>query len=325
MVARFYVGLIGVLSIFLAQQDYKSGYVLMAYAYGSVAVLGPVSIILSCKVPRLVNMPAYLAVGFTFVIFVIGAFTQFDSSAHLIWIPISPILFFYLTNVRIGMVLTFFSYIALVVGYESFPGLMNRAPVPVDDFYQVNTAYFLAAVLSYFYEADRARQEQKLFRQSEYDFLTKIFNRRGISRVLESQFDQFKRYNIPFSIIICDLDNFKQVNDQHGHGVGDLVLIEMVGMIEKSLRSVDIIGRWGGEEFIVVANATSGSDAARLAEKLRQVVEQHEFAVVNRLTASFGVAGALQGDSIETLFRRADMALYKAKKTKNKVDVYMNS
>ena len=320
-VARFYVIVISVWSIFLGQQDYRSGYILMASAYGLLVVLGPASVILSFRVQRLLNLPAYVVVGFTFITFVIGSFTQLDSTAHLIWIPASPIMFFYLTNLRIGLVLTIVSYVILLVGYDNFAAILGKPPVSEDIFYQANAAYFFTAALSYFYEADRDKRERKLFQQSEYDVLTKILNRRGFGRELDDQLKRFERYNTSFSIILCDLDNFKQINDRFGHAIGDRVLIDVVGLIERNLRRVDTVGRWGGEEFIILANTTTANDAQTLAEKLRLAVEQHEFDTVKKLTASFGVAEIQTGDTVESLFNRADKALYDAKKTKNAVKI----
>jgi len=323
-VARFYNVLLVLMSVTLVYSEYRNGYIYMVVVYVASMVLGPVSIVTSYRYERLQNFPAYVAVGITFVFFVVGSFTQLDSTAHLIWIPVSPILFFYLTNLRIGLVLTVISCFVLVAGYGSFEYLMNKPSVSLDDFYQAITAYFLTSALAYFYEADRDRQEHILFKQSEYDFLTEVLNRRGLGRILDGMVSQFERYGTQFSIILFDLDNFKLVNDQHGHVVGDRVLIELVGLVEKEIRSVDILGRWGGEEFLVIVNTTSVTSASVLAEKIRKMIEQHEFKTVKKLTSSFGVTGVVKGDDIETLFSRADMAMYDAKKNKNTVSVYAN-
>ena len=150
------------------------------------------------------------------------------------------------------------------------------------------------------------------------DTLTNIGNRRFFHKKLDEQLVLAQRYNHPFSLIICDIDFFKKVNDNHGHDMGDKVLITYTSLISSMLRKGDVFCRIGGEEFIVILPHTSQDKAYILAQKLRQNVEEYEN--VLPITMSFGVAGYEKGDDDTSLYKRVDLALYKAKETgRNKV------
>ncbi|MGM0412339.1 MAG: GGDEF domain-containing protein, partial [Pseudomonadota bacterium] len=121
------------------------------------------------------------------------------------------------------------------------------------------------------------------------------------------------RYGTPFSVLIFDVDHFKAVNDQWGHPVGDAVLQELVRRGRDTLREADVLGRWGGEEFLVIANHATSDEAMELAERLRRTVADEPFPTAGRVTISVGVAAAHPGESLEQLEERADRALYAAK------------
>lgn len=145
------------------------------------------------------------------------------------------------------------------------------------------------------------------------DRLTGINNRLKLDQVLEEELHRSQRYGSVFSLVLVDIDHFKAVNDTHGHQVGDQVLIELARLLAEETRNVDVVGRWGGEEFLVVCPDTAINGAMDLAEKLRQSVGEHRFPVVARMTASFGVASVRPGDSIHLMIARADGALYQSK------------
>ena len=150
------------------------------------------------------------------------------------------------------------------------------------------------------------------------DTLTKLNNRLKIDSDLKIKYDLFKRYDNCFSIIILDIDDFKLINDKHGHLVGDKVLKKVADILKNNSRITDIIGRWGGEEFIIITQEPIGK-AYYFTEKLRKKLENTILNTNIRCTASFGIAQIMNEDTIETLLQRADNALYCAKKTgKNK-------
>lgn len=152
------------------------------------------------------------------------------------------------------------------------------------------------------------------------DSLTGVPNRRRIEDLLEQEIDRAARYELPLSLITIDLDDFKQLNDTLGHDAGDAALIEAARLIGCCLRASDGFGRWGGEEFTVVAPETDAGEASHLADRIRTAIEDHDFGE-RRLSASFGVAVYGLGDDTSSLLKRSDLALYRAKKLgKNRVE-----
>jgi diguanylate cyclase len=154
------------------------------------------------------------------------------------------------------------------------------------------------------------------------DYLTGVANRRTVSRLLQRMVDQIHEAPAVVSVILLDIDHFKSINDTYGHAIGDMVLVQVCTILQAHLRASDMLGRWGGEEFLIVANATDAAEAAQMAERLRAVVAQHTFEQVGHVAASFGVATSLLHDTPESLVKRADEALYLAKQGgRNRVEI----
>jgi diguanylate cyclase (GGDEF)-like protein len=145
------------------------------------------------------------------------------------------------------------------------------------------------------------------------DQLTQLVNRNRLDQVIDEQIRLASRYGIGFSVILLDIDHFKQVNDTYGHLAGDRVLVRVAEILLHNLRSVDVAGRWGGEEFLIVVPNSRREDALLLAEKLRAAIGDATFPVPGRRTGSFGVASYTGGDDPGALIARADAALYLAK------------
>jgi diguanylate cyclase (GGDEF)-like protein/hemerythrin-like metal-binding protein len=150
-------------------------------------------------------------------------------------------------------------------------------------------------------------------RQADTDALTGVLNRLGFEAVLGQELERSRRYGHPLSVVMLDLDHFKRVNDTHGHGAGDQVLVGVARILETNVRDSDSIGRLGGEEFMVLAPATPGRGAVQLAEKLRALTAETPLGPAGIITGSFGVAELRPGETAEALLRRADQALYAAK------------
>ena len=150
-------------------------------------------------------------------------------------------------------------------------------------------------------------------RRADTDALTGIANRQGFNEVMAREFARAMRFRQPLAIVILDLDNFKRVNDRYGHPVGDQVLAGTARMLSTRVRESDFVARWGGEEFAVIASMTDAAGAARLAEKLRALMEVSNLGPAGALTASFGVAEMRPDDTVEGLVQRADASLYQAK------------
>ena len=154
-------------------------------------------------------------------------------------------------------------------------------------------------------------EKDKYQKLSTIDGLTKVLNRHGIEQFVES----LQAANLPTSVIVIDLDHFKRINDHRGHYDGDRVLQAVGELLRLHTRNTDGLGRWGGEEFVLVCPGASLSKAANLAEKLRERIMQTNFLPEDpvAITASFGVATSAAGANFDDVFRQADQALYLAK------------
>ncbi|WP_294030506.1 diguanylate cyclase, partial [Thiolapillus sp.] len=189
----------------------------------------------------------------------------------------------------------------------------------------VPAVFFIAVLLTLILGHQAKKMElqsinRALSIQASIDSLTGIYNRQKFESLLKDELDKFGRYHHPLSVIMFDVDDFKSINDQQGHLVGDQILREISAVIKRGLRNSDVFARWGGEEFIILLPGTDRSGAYRLAEKLRALLESSRFSHDRRVTASFGVTELLEGDEPENLVRRADLAMLIAKEQgKNRV------
>ncbi len=166
------------------------------------------------------------------------------------------------------------------------------------------------------YSAELAEMHSRvveLEKLSSTDRLTGAWNRAHFDKTIVIEFSRSIRYRQPITLLLLDIDHFKQINDKHGHAVGDEVLRELVKVIRGNIRSSDMLFRWGGEEFVILAPSTNYHSVAKLAETLRARIEQHEIQTAGNITISLGVAEHVSGESEQAWFGRADAALYAAK------------
>ena len=183
---------------------------------------------------------------------------------------------------------------------------------------------FLGYIGSCYDITDKKLYEQRLKELSEVDSLTKVYNRLKLDSLLEYELVRANRYGSTLSVIMVDVDNFKSVNDTYGHIVGDKVLIQITQIMKNNIRTTDILGRWGGEEFLVICPETDSKNAESLATKLMVEVQKHAFPKVEAQTCSFGVSSYKKNDDYTKLVHRADKALYTAKEDgKNQVKVVL--
>jgi diguanylate cyclase len=167
----------------------------------------------------------------------------------------------------------------------------------------------LAAQLANAYDEIRQQSNHLMtFTEVRTDPLTGVSNRRALVETLISMFAMMNRYELPFSIVIVDIDHFKKINDEQGHLYGDSILKSVAKVLDDNVRDTDIVTRYGGEEFVIVMPQTALPGACIFSDRLRQNVEQKL-----PLTISGGVAAAVDGDNPQTLLARADAALYSAK------------
>jgi len=185
-------------------------------------------------------------------------------------------------------------------------------------FYLANAAYIVLLILSVHLDEHYVRVRtlaETMTHLAHTDSLIQIANRRELDETIVREINRATRHRQPLAIIMFDLDNFKQVNDTYGHAAGDYVLKEVARTVRKLLRIPDLLGRWGGDEFLIVAPQTDSAQARALSERLRQAIAAHHPLEHIGITASFGAAEYHPQESPEDWLKRADEALYTAKQS----------
>jgi diguanylate cyclase (GGDEF)-like protein/PAS domain S-box-containing protein len=177
--------------------------------------------------------------------------------------------------------------------------------------------------------SENKKTEDELLRLAATDPLTGAFNRREFTALADQESQRANRYNHPLSIMMLDLDHFKRLNDTYGHAAGDKALQRFTTLCCNALRTVDIFGRWGGEEFVTLLPETDAEGAVIIAERLRKLVSQSILVYNDQkvsFTASIGIAQYRSGEvTVEGPLSRADSAVYDAKKAgRNRISVYRN-
>jgi len=157
------------------------------------------------------------------------------------------------------------------------------------------------------------RQLDENLELAERDALTRIANRYRLEKSLQTECERAQRFRQPLSLIAMDMDDFKPINDRYGHARGDAALVLVADNLRTCLRELDVLARWGGDEFVIVLPQTTLGEALDVAAGLRQVMEQLEPVGDCRLTLSYGVVQWQEGEDPHALLARADKALYRAK------------
>ena len=169
-------------------------------------------------------------------------------------------------------------------------------------------------------QKDIQQKNIELNKLATTDKLTNINNRRKIEELLQHELNRDERFSHTFGLAILDIDYFKKVNDTFGHQTGDKVLQEIATLLTDNLRKTDFVGRFGGEEFIIICPESNKDEAISLMELIRKEIEKYTFKDIGKKTVSFGLTLSKEGDTIESILKRADKALYEAKNSgRNKV------
>jgi len=172
------------------------------------------------------------------------------------------------------------------------------------------------------------QQMERYKKEARTDFLTGALNPRGLEEALTYECERAQRFGRSFSILMTDLDHFKEANDRFGHGAGDIILKEFIRLVREEIRAIDTIARKGGDEFILILPETKGEGGQILAERLREKIDGYEFRFprgrsFSRITLSVGIATFPdQAKSAEALLNAVDEAVYQAKEERNKVVVF---
>lgn len=257
---------------------------------------------------------AYLIPFFTAMMFAMAT-PRSTSSAHA-WVLLIPIISHLLMGRRLGLAVSLFymSVAAVIFLFRHLdrPDMMQALPIT-----NIAVISLCVLVFSHVYEVTRETSERQLMKIAQTDPLTSLANRARLSDVFEREQHRARRYGSPVSILVLDLDHFKDVNDAHGHETGDLALQHVARIFRNCLRATDLAARLGGEEFGVLLSNTNSLQALEVAEKIRMAVASAPLHINNhsiRLTISGGIAElGTDGDTLRELVREADIRLYKAK------------
>ena len=196
-------------------------------------------------------------------------------------------------------------------------GLIDAAEVAQNETVQVT--FYLVSLVSLIFASNgfllmaKESSDERVNLLARKDVLTEVWNRAHIEDVASQEIERFRRHGIPVSIVMIDLDHFKSINDRFGHSVGDQVLRKFCAKVKESIRVSDVLGRWGGEEFLLVLPNCPLDSAMDLAERIRIGVQKERFSGAGELSASFGVADFDPRENWDSWLNRADMALYQAK------------
>lgn len=261
-----------------------------------------------------------VAAAFMFMYLLITGGT--DGTGPLWCYPLVAIIAF-LQGLRRGL----YAVVGLTVAASAI-FFMPQLPIDVAEYTASFKTRFLfsfvaLAIMALIYEHLRGQSQttyeelsDKLDRASRTDDLTGLANRREIRELLDAEASIYARYGHAFSVIMADLDRFKELNDRHGHAVGDKYLIAVADCFKRNVRELDRVARWGGEEFVILLPQTRLPEAQVVAEKLRKAVAQiasDQGKPIDILTASFGVQSIEHAANIDDLIRQADDRLYEAK------------
>ena len=172
----------------------------------------------------------------------------------------------------------------------------------------------LVIILLFVYrQFEMGRYNKRLLQMATTDPLTQLPNRIKTDEKLMESHTYYQRSHRPYAVIILDIDWFKRVNDTYGHLVGDKILVKIAQILRSHIREIDIVGRWGGEEFIIICPETDVEGAHQVAVKLQSIINGYDFEHVHSITCSFGISECRNGDRVEDVVGRADNALYRSK------------
>lgn len=225
----------------------------------------------------------------------------------LFWLYPCLVTTFFLANPRIAVFLNVASVVVLMIHGGAF-----RSDVQMWSF--ASTAFVVSAC-AYVFAHRNHDQRERLEHLATIDPLTGIKNRRSMDQELDLAAANAERTGLPYALVLLDIDHFKRINDEHGHGVGDDVLTDLVALLKQNTRKSDQLFRYGGEEFVLLLPGVDGIGLKAVMNNLQQVLRKYMKHPGGAVTASFGVALLRHGEGVDSWLARADAALYEAKET----------
>jgi diguanylate cyclase (GGDEF)-like protein len=241
----------------------------------------------------------------SFLAFAIVSIVAIRGQSHLFWLYPCMIALYYMLAARPAGIICFIAIMLIA--------LILWPVTSTLEFSTIILTLFLTALFAYVIFNNYSKTNSKLALLASIDPLTSSGNRRALDLKLEKILADQNRESSKVSLLLLDLDHFKKINDNYGHANGDIVLIELVELIQKSSRALDALYRYGGEEFIILPLKVDLVEATKVAEKLRALIAKTTFSDDISVTVSIGVAQYRAAESAEAWITRADAALYLAK------------
>jgi diguanylate cyclase (GGDEF)-like protein len=308
--------------ILFGMENFRQGNSELAYIVFGAAIISGVNYLFLCRTGNHQVSSMVIVLMMTMLCLYLLC-TGGNALTGPLWMYVLPALIFYILGLLRGAV--FLSALLAIVAYILFipeNGLL-QTEYPAAFLGRFIASLLSVSLLAFVYEYTRedGRREllalsRKLDRLSRRDELTGIANRRDMFERLRHELERLERSGSLFSILLADIDNFKEVNDIHGHECGDFCLQEVARIFTTSTQKRDGVARWGGEEFLIFLPDTSAEQAFKTAERLRRTIVEHTFSyqgVSVPLTISIGVAEYVPGYSLNQLINLADKYLYLAK------------
>lgn len=270
----------------------------------------------------------------TTILFTYLAIWAVEDGSAIIWLFAFPPIVFYISEARVGVATCVMGLVGIMLLFSPIANLV-LPDVPYSTNFRVTMVLALAFEMITCYILDRSRRRSKLgllalASEFEYaakhDALTGLANRREALAQLEAEYERYLRNGRPFTVLLADIDLFKNINDNYGHHVGDDLIVLVGDTFLDQCRKVDTVARWGGEEYLVLLAETGSDEAVHIANRIREAIAENAVMMDQKpigCTASIGVASIRGQESIDKLLQRSDEALYLAKtRGRNRVCVH---
>lgn len=247
-----------------------------------------------------------------------------ENGSAILWLFAYPPIVFYISDARVGVGTCIMGFMGIALLFFS-PLSDQLLDLPYSTSFRITMLVALGFEMITCYILDRSRRRSKLSllalaQEFEYaakhDTLTGLANRREALAQLEAEYERYLRTSRPFSVLLVDIDLFKNVNDTYGHHVGDELIVLVAITLQEEARKMDTSARWGGEEYLILLPETDTGGAVQIANRIREAIAEKTVMVGQTAagcTASIGVATITEGESIDKLLQRSDEALYRAK------------
>jgi len=253
------------------------------------------------------------------IVLMIGVFSNNAADGAIIWFAIAPFICFLFLNEKLAFICSSLLSFLFIAGLFYFYIMHPEKGFNLLTIITTTGALACSAVLAWAFADNRSKLIASLSKQAKTDTLTSLFNRRGLMLYFEQFIHQYKKNRQTFSMLILDLDNFKRINDNFGHDIGDEFIIACASLIKTALTKGAIAARLGGEEYVVLLPNKNLKEAEKIAYKIKNSIENLTIKTLDNtptnITVSIGLTSiSHDSQSFQTLYKTADEALYKAKK-----------